>query len=207
VPAARLRHTIWRLVQVRCDGDPEPLRWQVPARHAGPAFGPAVRHRPGDNGRHGSGAGRGSHSVDPFPSAPGGRRCQRSTPARILRLHFSEHDHYRGRPLCETIVEKCRELHIAGAAVYRRLEGYGETAEVQQAPSAHAPSADWRQHRRLRRERCTPALCGRRDDAHGLDCGERCRGDSYPAIETQPMMEKILILHEARKARRDRVAV
>ncbi|MCZ2074191.1 MAG: DUF190 domain-containing protein [Bryobacterales bacterium] len=51
-------------------------------------------------------------------------------PAKILRLHFSEHDHYRGKPLYEAIVEKCRELHIAGATVYRGLEGYGETAEV-----------------------------------------------------------------------------
>ena len=52
------------------------------------------------------------------------------TPAKILRLRFSEHDRYRGRPLYEAIVEKCREMHIAGATVYRALEGYGETAEV-----------------------------------------------------------------------------
>ena len=52
------------------------------------------------------------------------------TPAKILRLHFSEHDRYRGKPLYEAIVEKCREMHIAGATVYRALEGYGETAEV-----------------------------------------------------------------------------
>ena len=52
------------------------------------------------------------------------------TPAKILRLHFSEHDRYCGKPLYEAIVEKCRELHIAGATVYRALEGYGETAEV-----------------------------------------------------------------------------
>jgi PII-like signaling protein len=52
------------------------------------------------------------------------------TPAKILRLHFTEHDHYRGKPLYEAVVEKCRELHIAGATVYRGLEGYGETAEV-----------------------------------------------------------------------------
>ncbi|MGA2434780.1 MAG: DUF190 domain-containing protein [Bryobacteraceae bacterium] len=52
------------------------------------------------------------------------------TPGKILRLHFSEHDRYRGKPLYEAIVEKCRELHIAGATVYRGLEGYGETAEV-----------------------------------------------------------------------------
>ncbi len=52
------------------------------------------------------------------------------TQAKILRLHFSEHDRYRGKPLYEAVVDKCRELHIAGATVYRGLEGYGETAEV-----------------------------------------------------------------------------
>ena len=52
------------------------------------------------------------------------------TPAKILRLHFSEHDRYRGKPLYEAVVDKCRELHIAGATVYRGLEGYGETAEM-----------------------------------------------------------------------------
>jgi PII-like signaling protein len=52
------------------------------------------------------------------------------TPAKILRLHFSEHDRYRGKPLYEAVVDKCRELHIAGATVYRGLEDYGETAEM-----------------------------------------------------------------------------
>lgn len=50
--------------------------------------------------------------------------------ARILRLHFSEHDRYRGKPLYEAIVDKCREMKIAGATVYRGLEGYGGTAEI-----------------------------------------------------------------------------
>ena len=34
------------------------------------------------------------------------------------------------KPLYEAIVEKCRELKIAGATVYRGLEGYGDTAEI-----------------------------------------------------------------------------
>jgi len=54
-------------------------------------------------------------------------------PARLLRLHFSEHDRYHGRPLYEAIVEKCRELEIAGATVYRGLEGYGETSGIHRA--------------------------------------------------------------------------
>jgi PII-like signaling protein len=51
-------------------------------------------------------------------------------PATMLRLHFTERDRHQGRPLYEAIVEKCREMKIAGATVFRGLEGYGETAEI-----------------------------------------------------------------------------
>ena len=51
-------------------------------------------------------------------------------PAKLLRLHFTERDRYRGKPLYEAVIEKCRELGIAGATVFRGLEGYGDTAEV-----------------------------------------------------------------------------
>jgi uncharacterized protein len=54
----------------------------------------------------------------------------RFEPARLLRLHLCERDRWQGRPLHEAIVEKCRELGIAGATVFRGLEGYGETAEI-----------------------------------------------------------------------------
>ena len=50
--------------------------------------------------------------------------------AKLLRLHFCESDQYNGRPLYEAIVNRCRELKIAGATVFRGLEGYGETAEI-----------------------------------------------------------------------------
>jgi hypothetical protein len=50
--------------------------------------------------------------------------------ATLLRLHFSESDRYAGKPLYEAIVDRCRELKIAGATVFRGLEGYGETAEI-----------------------------------------------------------------------------
>jgi len=55
-------------------------------------------------------------------------------PARLLRLHFSERDRYRGEPLYEAIVQRCRELQIAGATVFRGLEGYGETAGIDRHP-------------------------------------------------------------------------
>jgi PII-like signaling protein len=51
-------------------------------------------------------------------------------PAKLLRLHFTERDRFLGKPLYEAIVQKCRELKIAGATVFRGLEGYGDTAEI-----------------------------------------------------------------------------
>ncbi len=53
--------------------------------------------------------------------------------ARLLRIHISESDRYEGKPLYEAVVQKCRELNIAGATVFRGLEGYGETAEMHRA--------------------------------------------------------------------------
>jgi hypothetical protein len=58
-------------------------------------------------------------------------------PARLLRIHISESDRYQGKPLYEAIVEKCRELKIAGATVFRGLVGYGETAELHKAHLLH----------------------------------------------------------------------
>src|SRR5437016_1081541 len=55
---------------------------------------------------------------------------QPSHPAKLLRLHFSEQDKYQGRPMHEAIVQKCRELSIAGATVFRGVEGFGESAEI-----------------------------------------------------------------------------
>jgi PII-like signaling protein len=55
---------------------------------------------------------------------------QNYQPAKLLRLHFTEQDRWQGKPLYEAIVETCHALRIAGATVYRGLEGYGETAEI-----------------------------------------------------------------------------
>lgn len=51
-------------------------------------------------------------------------------PARLLRIHLAESDRYQGKPLYEAIVNQCREMKIAGATVFRGLEGYGDTAEL-----------------------------------------------------------------------------
>jgi uncharacterized protein len=51
-------------------------------------------------------------------------------PAKLLRLHFGESDRYAGKPLYEAVVDRCKELGIAGATVFRGIEGFGETAEL-----------------------------------------------------------------------------
>jgi len=51
-------------------------------------------------------------------------------PAKLMRLHFSEHHRYKGKHLYEAIVEKCLELKIAGTTVLRGLEGYGGMAQI-----------------------------------------------------------------------------
>jgi PII-like signaling protein len=50
--------------------------------------------------------------------------------AKMLRIHFGEDDKWRGKPLYRAIVEKCRELDIAGATVLRGIEGYGASSLI-----------------------------------------------------------------------------
>jgi PII-like signaling protein len=52
------------------------------------------------------------------------------SPAKILRVHLSERDQRDGRRLYEVIVEKCRETGIAGATVFRGLEGFGGSTGI-----------------------------------------------------------------------------
>lgn len=48
--------------------------------------------------------------------------------AKMLRIHFGEDDKWQGKPLYEAVVSKCRELDIAGATVFRGIEGYGASS-------------------------------------------------------------------------------
>jgi len=50
--------------------------------------------------------------------------------AKLLRIHFGEDDKWKGKPLYEAIVERCRELDIAGATVFRGIEGYGASTII-----------------------------------------------------------------------------
>jgi uncharacterized protein len=53
--------------------------------------------------------------------------------ARMLRIHFGEDDKWQGKPLHEAVFAKCRELGIAGATVYRGIEGYGTSTRIHRA--------------------------------------------------------------------------
>lgn len=43
--------------------------------------------------------------------------------AQMLQIHFGEDDKWKVKPLYRAIVEKCRELDIAVATVFRGSEG------------------------------------------------------------------------------------
>lgn len=53
--------------------------------------------------------------------------------AKMLRIHFGEDDRWQGRPLYEAIVERCRQLDIAGATVLRGIEGYGASSIIRKS--------------------------------------------------------------------------
>ncbi len=53
--------------------------------------------------------------------------------AKLLRIHFGEDDKWKGQPLYKAIVEKCREMDVAGATVYRGIEGYGASTLIRRS--------------------------------------------------------------------------
>lgn len=53
--------------------------------------------------------------------------------AKMLRIHFGEDDKWQGKPLYQAIVEKCRALDIAGATVFRGIEGYGASTLIRRS--------------------------------------------------------------------------
>jgi PII-like signaling protein len=50
--------------------------------------------------------------------------------AQMIRIHFGENDRWEGKPLYEAIVEEARKADLAGATVYRGLEGYGASSRI-----------------------------------------------------------------------------
>jgi len=50
--------------------------------------------------------------------------------ATMIRLHFGEDDRWHDKPLHEAIVEEARRHDLAGATVYRGVEGYGASSRI-----------------------------------------------------------------------------
>ena len=53
--------------------------------------------------------------------------------AMLLRIFLGERDRFAGRPLYDAIVQKARELHLAGATVLRGPMGYGRNSHIHRA--------------------------------------------------------------------------
>jgi len=53
--------------------------------------------------------------------------------AMLLRIFFGEDDRYEHQPLYEAIVQKAREMHLAGATVLRGPMGFGYSSRLHTA--------------------------------------------------------------------------
>ena len=49
---------------------------------------------------------------------------------KLLRIFIGEDDKYEGMPLYEWIVRKAREFGLAGATVFRGMEGFGAHSRI-----------------------------------------------------------------------------
>ncbi len=53
--------------------------------------------------------------------------------AVLLRIYIGESDRWEQRPLYEAIVLKAREMHLAGATVFRGPMGFGKSSRLHTA--------------------------------------------------------------------------
>ena len=56
-----------------------------------------------------------------------------STDARLLRIYVGESDTHGGKPLHTAIVETLRREGLAGATVFRGIEGFGRSSRLHTA--------------------------------------------------------------------------
>lgn len=61
------------------------------------------------------------------------RSERREGKATLLRIFLGEADRVEGRPLFELLVQKARQLGLAGATVLRGVEGFGSSGQVHSA--------------------------------------------------------------------------
>lgn len=52
---------------------------------------------------------------------------------KLLRIFVGESDHWHGHALYSAIVRKARELGLAGATVWRGIEGFGAASRIHTA--------------------------------------------------------------------------
>ena len=71
-----------------------------------------------------------THNYQEDGAQKGGAAMKLEGKAKMLRIHFGEDDKWKDKPLYRAIVEKCRELDIAGATVFRGIEGYGASTLI-----------------------------------------------------------------------------
>lgn len=53
--------------------------------------------------------------------------------AKRVRIYVGETDQWKGKSLYQAIVEKAKELDLAGASVFRGLMGYGANSRIHTA--------------------------------------------------------------------------
>ena len=53
--------------------------------------------------------------------------------ATLLRIHLGESDRIHGRPVYEAIVQRARQMHLAGATVLRGSMGFGKSSRLHTA--------------------------------------------------------------------------
>lgn len=54
--------------------------------------------------------------------------------AKMLRIHIGADDTWEGEPLYEALVKRFHQLDLAGATVYRGIEGYGASGRIHKRP-------------------------------------------------------------------------
>lgn len=60
--------------------------------------------------------------------------------AKMIRVHFGDDDRWQGKPLHEAIVEAARREDLAGATVYRGIEGYGASSRIHRGTCLRQPT-------------------------------------------------------------------
>lgn len=59
------------------------------------------------------------------------------SPGKLLSIYIDRSDRCGDHALFEVIVDRCRDMGIAGATVISGLEGFGETAQIRKKHVTH----------------------------------------------------------------------